>query len=979
MTTSQLRSLPLIVLVVLLVSLFPTTGAAQAHPFTVYTNPSYTGSFCFSDTPMSANIYVTCNDQISSIQFAAGWSARLYRDQNEGGPSFCLSRTDGDLGDNSFEDGSPANDTISSFVLYNQPWCGGAPTPAYPLEAFNDPGYAGGWCYSWRAETANIFAGCDNQISSVLLRAGWSARVYRDLGQAGPSRCLTGSDDNLSDNSFEDGSALNNAISSFALYNQTSCPGTSVPPTPTPPPPPAPASFLISGFVRLPDQIPVPNVQVFLVGPTSANTRTGTDGAYTFIGLETGTYTVRAELRGMTMTPSSYTVTGPPNSVERNFSATGDVVVMVHGWQGRSTEPVKYGCSNGIIRYGDPKPRTTVTDFDEMPSVLAEDNFLVYFAQWTTGNAGTMSRDAAANCLASQIAAVRGNDTDGKVLLVAHSMGGLVSRNYLETNKYANDVERLITFGTPHAGVDIATIGKFLAPGQWNCDDLNKTFWGTCELSSASTQWFNLNHTQRAGVRYDFVSGTGGKGNKASDKAFNAILWSIVGPHDGIVGLWSGQGFLTGSSIIGTPKRGPRSVQGKQLHFWKTGDGHTLGWASTDYFTFKDSQKSGGALCLRSLMQLSTEYCAGDGQVLNGLATLSQAEEAPSAPAAFTPTVTGTLAAGQSQTIPLPLQSDETGVVLSWDVGTVQFQLTAPDGTVLTPDNVAQTLPGAEYIQLTPAGMRPLVSYYLPRPVAGVWNATITALTSPGTTTYMLYGIVAGQKGLTVSLPDSAEGGKPVVLTVQPHGSTEAVTGAAVSVRITTSGGVTNAPLTEIAPGNYTGTLTAPTIPGQYLVSITAVGPNGSLFARQEDRLLVVRMPGLTLGGVAAAVPADTNGNGFADQLRIDAPVQVSAPGAYVAGATLLGPRGEVITTARQELTLSAGDQTITLAFSGAEIAAARINGPYTVALIIVGDAQVGVSLAFDEPALVQTSSYQASEFGDGLKQPAIYLPLLWR
>ncbi|NTU82724.1 MAG: alpha/beta fold hydrolase [Chloroflexales bacterium] len=39
-----------------------------------------------------------------------------------------------------------------------------------------------------------------------------------------------------------------------------------------------------------------------------------------------------------------------------------------------------------------------------------------------------------------------------KVMLVGHSMGGLVSRSYIQSKAYADDVEELITVGTPHRG-----------------------------------------------------------------------------------------------------------------------------------------------------------------------------------------------------------------------------------------------------------------------------------------------------------------------------------------------------------------------------------------------------------------------------------------------------------------------------------------------------------------------------------------------
>ena len=199
----------------------PSVGT---YVFEIYNNTTYAGTWCYAPSVQTANIYVTCNDQTSSIFLQGGWSVRLYRDQNQGGPSVCLNRSDGDLADNTFEDGSLLNDAASSFSLYNQAFCGGSPVPAYPLEVYNDANYNGAWCYAPNTQTANIYVTCDNQVSAVLLRSGWSVRLYRDQNQSGPSMCLTSSDNDLSNNTYYDNSSANDSISSFVLFNQTPCP-----------------------------------------------------------------------------------------------------------------------------------------------------------------------------------------------------------------------------------------------------------------------------------------------------------------------------------------------------------------------------------------------------------------------------------------------------------------------------------------------------------------------------------------------------------------------------------------------------------------------------------------------------------------------------------------------------------------------------------------------------------------------------------
>src|SRR3954453_23158508 len=62
--------------------------------------------------------------------------------------------------------------------------------------------------------------------------------------------------------------------------------------------------------------------------------------------------------------------------------------------------------------------------------------------------------DNATNYLIPWIDRARSRSGQSKVVLVGYSMGGLVSRSYIQSDAYVarNDVERLITLGTPHRG-----------------------------------------------------------------------------------------------------------------------------------------------------------------------------------------------------------------------------------------------------------------------------------------------------------------------------------------------------------------------------------------------------------------------------------------------------------------------------------------------------------------------------------------------
>lgn len=57
-----------------------------------------------------------------------------------------------------------------------------------------------------------------------------------------------------------------------------------------------------------------------------------------------------------------------------------------------------------------------------------------------------------ASLLKDKIQVIKNICQCGKVDIIAHSMGGLVAREYIQSNSYQNDVDQLIFLGTPHIG-----------------------------------------------------------------------------------------------------------------------------------------------------------------------------------------------------------------------------------------------------------------------------------------------------------------------------------------------------------------------------------------------------------------------------------------------------------------------------------------------------------------------------------------------
>lgn len=84
--------------------------------------------------------------------------------------------------------------------------------------------HEGGYCWSDEEGRWNLHSTCDEETSSVLLKSGWSVRVFRDRGLKSSSKCFTSSDDDFANDRFDDGSELNDKVSSYYLYHRTNCP-----------------------------------------------------------------------------------------------------------------------------------------------------------------------------------------------------------------------------------------------------------------------------------------------------------------------------------------------------------------------------------------------------------------------------------------------------------------------------------------------------------------------------------------------------------------------------------------------------------------------------------------------------------------------------------------------------------------------------------------------------------------------------------
>src|SRR3989344_1569458 len=119
--------------------------------------------------------------------------------------------------------------------------------------------------------------------------------------------------------------------------------------------------------------------------------------------------------------------------------------------------------------------------------------------EWRDSNVITANllKDKIAEVKASCSAAALADIDCSKVDIVAHSMGGLVARQYIQSGQYQNDVDQLIFLGTPHKGSQKAYLqweGGEFPPG--TVDSLIELYFKKEALSNFYLSLFSYIHNR---------------------------------------------------------------------------------------------------------------------------------------------------------------------------------------------------------------------------------------------------------------------------------------------------------------------------------------------------------------------------------------------------------------------------------------------------------------------------------------------------
>lgn len=371
-----------------------------------------------------------------------------------------------------------------------------------------------------------------------------------------------------------------------------------------------------------------------------------------------------------------------------------------------------------------------------------------------------------------------------------------------------------------------------------------------------------------------------------------------------------------------------------------------------------------------------------DSRIESGSVQAGAADAQPDASESqlLTPAITGTLTAGQVQSVTVPVEAVTTAGFVVMGEGPLTVTLLTPAGQIIDPTTPAVD-PNVRYAAQDATTLW-YYQYRVESPADGLWQIRIEAAA-----TTEFEALAVGASPLLVQLfADQGVYRPGEIITLETGVLAEPGTlhtGFAFSSTVQLPGGGAF-PLTfhddgaqgdKVAGDNlYAAQFTAPTANADLEIVVQAAKNN---IVRIESLLVPVVAQTATLLGVGNERAVDTNGNGFFDALLIDVAIDVLEAGDYDVVGDLYDGSGEkvadgVFTTFAAGMPFATGVQTVTLTFDGKTLREAGVDGPYVLDHLEVDHH----ADAFDFPMTVAsarqvytTTAYTADQFeGDALR-----------
>jgi len=629
-------------------------------------------------------------------------------------------------------------------------------------------------------------------------------------------------------------------------------------------------------------------------------------------------------------------------------------LILVHGFQALATG---YHCSNDgngsndIQKYNGTNP--ALSTLGSLPDWFLDD-YQVWIAHLESTPFGTPSLQTNAECLRDQITYVALQNPDNPITIIAHSMGGLVSRAAIRNLNSDVDIKALYTLGSPHAG--LPTEYLTLLPGPVSCIIQP----AACQMSVPYMRYgFNPFNPNINGVKYNFIGGNGGSGFLS-----NMLTNLGQGPNDGLVGHFSAVGWMFPNQVFAPPTWPNDSLPGQYF----TNETHPAqSDPSKAYYTAQDGQGFSDAyLCIKALMDggnpNSQDIC---WPALPQSAANNQPQANSATQASFTELQAGHLTASQSTTIPLTIDTGgSTLFYLTWSGGNApSFTLNRPDGQLIDPAYALAHPDEVSYeIAAGSPSTPPFAAYNFVSAPTGIWQLNITATDAID---YRAFGLIDSSRTLVAQTNlDTYQIGDTATITATLENGGVGISGATVTAKLTRPDAVVDTiPLTDQGNGTYTVDYVIPNSSGYLSIVVIASGTDGgTAFTRQNHLQVAIQSDNLQLTGVYGDTPNDNNADGLYEKLDFTAQVNLASAGEYAVTVDLYAG-DQFVTQIGDFFTLTTGVQTITLPFDGGAIRQSMLNGPYIITNLSLTPLDTGIP-AQSATNVRTTAAYSYIQFG---------------
>jgi formylglycine-generating enzyme required for sulfatase activity len=317
---------------------------------------------------------------------------------------------------------------------------------------------------------------------------------------------------------------------------------------------------------------------------------------------------------------------------------------------------------------------------------------------------------------------------------------------------------------------------------------------------------------------------------------------------------------------------------------------------------------------------------------------------------------------------------------LNWPEGDLTLTLVDPNGHTLLDSDSGVT------ILSTSMGFGRVTIVDVASLEPGTWMYQIEGASVPAPINYRLYLVPETPIVLNSTLPEWQPNGSAVNLSATLiDGSNSQVPGATVSANVILPDGTEE--LINLfddgshndgsaGDGQYGAAFSNTSQGGSYSILFTASGSyNSTAYVRNASRVLFIAPNSANFETGISDQGIDQDLDGYFDYLEVSIPLSVNTAGSFAVSGDLYA--GEtLISAATFDADFGSGSQTATLLFPAEDIVAAKLDGPYTLKILMLLDTSSTTNLVQSIDPDYQTSAYRVDQFGD---DQFVYLPLVLR